>query len=168
MMNKRSLGLSIVLSTLTLNAVAAELIIYPKNDQSKEQQQQDEGACFVWAKNETGFDPLSIQSVPSAVVKTPPPKKQRGGAIKGAIAGAVIGEIIGDEGDDVRDGAKYGAAAGLIRQGRRNKMAAKKQAQAMAEAEKEIAKIEAETAERRDIYNRHYSACLEGRGYSVK
>jgi hypothetical protein len=34
-----------------------DLIIYPKNGQSKDQQAADEFECHTWAKGQTGFDP---------------------------------------------------------------------------------------------------------------
>ena len=34
-----------------------DLIIYPKNGQSKDQQAADQYECYGWAKNQTGFDP---------------------------------------------------------------------------------------------------------------
>ncbi len=34
-----------------------DLIIYPKNGQSKEQQAADQYECHTWAKSQTGFDP---------------------------------------------------------------------------------------------------------------
>ena len=36
---------------------ADDLIIYPKNGQSKDQQAADQFECHDWAKNQTGFDP---------------------------------------------------------------------------------------------------------------
>ena len=38
---------------------AAGLIIYPAQGQSKEQQKGDEGECYIWARDETGIDPLA-------------------------------------------------------------------------------------------------------------
>jgi hypothetical protein len=40
-----------------LNAAQQDLIIYPKNGQSKDQQAADQYECYGWAKNQTGFDP---------------------------------------------------------------------------------------------------------------
>jgi hypothetical protein len=34
-----------------------DLIVYPKNGQSKDQQSADQYECHVWAKGQTGFDP---------------------------------------------------------------------------------------------------------------
>jgi len=38
-------------------APSADLMIYPKNGQSKEQQAADQFECHNWAKGQTGFDP---------------------------------------------------------------------------------------------------------------
>jgi len=38
-------------------ATPNDLIIYPKNGQSKDQQAADQFECHSWAKNQTGFDP---------------------------------------------------------------------------------------------------------------
>jgi hypothetical protein len=35
----------------------ADLMIYPKNGQTKEQQAADQFECHNWAKGQTGFDP---------------------------------------------------------------------------------------------------------------
>jgi len=37
--------------------VQQDLIIYPKNGQSKDQQAADQYECHTWAKGQTGFDP---------------------------------------------------------------------------------------------------------------
>ena len=42
-------------------AGAADMFIYPQKDQTKEQQQEDEFACYRWAKEQTGFDPKAPQ-----------------------------------------------------------------------------------------------------------
>jgi hypothetical protein len=39
------------------DAAQQDLIIYPKNGQSKEQQAADQFECHTWAKGQTGFDP---------------------------------------------------------------------------------------------------------------
>jgi len=128
-------------------AVADELIVFPAKDQSKEQQETDEVACFIWAKEETGFDPAT------AVVEVADPQKKRGGAVRGAALGAVIG--------DDSDATATGAAVGAARQGRQNRRAA-------AAADKERARQEAELAEKRERFNKATMACLEAKGYTVK
>jgi hypothetical protein len=39
------------------DSAQSDLIIYPKNGQSKEQQSADQFECHNWAKGQTGFDP---------------------------------------------------------------------------------------------------------------
>jgi hypothetical protein len=39
------------------DAVQTDLVIYPKNGQSREQQAADQFECHNWAKGQTGFDP---------------------------------------------------------------------------------------------------------------
>jgi hypothetical protein len=38
----------------------ADLIVYPKNGQSKDQQAADQYECHNWAKGQTGFDPTQV------------------------------------------------------------------------------------------------------------
>ncbi|MEL6949120.1 MAG: hypothetical protein AAGM16_03195 [Pseudomonadota bacterium] len=123
------------------------LIIYPAEGQSKEKQLEDEGQCFIWAREETGFDPTE------AVVEVEDPKKKRGGAVRGAAIGAAIG--------DDSDAAAKGAAVGAARQGRKNR-------RAQAAADKEREAQEAAIAEQRALFRKATMACLEARGYTVK
>ena len=43
-------------------ALAEDAFVYPKNDQSMEQQQKDKFECYNWAKGQTGFDPQEQQN----------------------------------------------------------------------------------------------------------
>jgi hypothetical protein len=46
---------------------APDLIIYPKNGQTKDQQAADEYECHNWARSQTGFDPTQVDgTAPSA------------------------------------------------------------------------------------------------------
>jgi opacity protein-like surface antigen len=47
-------------------AAAAGLLIYPKNDQSQEQQSADRYACHSWAQGQTGFDPTEPNNAASS------------------------------------------------------------------------------------------------------
>lgn len=136
-------------------ARAANPIIYPANGQDITQQKSDEGECFVWARDNSGFDPMT-----QSAVQTPQTQQAKGGALKGAAGGAAIGAIVGDS-DDAATGAAVGALVGASRQNRRNKAAAQ-QAQAQATS------AQATQDAGRQSYDRAYSACLEGRGYTVR
>ena len=76
-----------ILAGLWLSAPlrADELMIYPKNAQSAEQQEKDKFECFSWAKNESGFDPMAP---PMAAEAPPQQQAPRGGIVRGAARGA--------------------------------------------------------------------------------
>ena len=56
---------------------SAELFVFPKNGQTKEQQEQDEFSCYKWAKDQTGFDPNKavehVPELPDCCVNVPSP-----------------------------------------------------------------------------------------------
>ena len=134
---------------------AAEPIIYPAEGQDQAQQSKDEGECFVWARDRTGFNPLAPPSTQVAA-----PEQQSGRALRGAAGGAAIGAIAGDS-DDAAKGAAIGAVLGRARQNRQNREAqqATQSASATAQANASASRVE---------YDRAYGACLEGRGYTVR
>ena len=148
-------GLTTIILLSVTSLAWADLIVYPAEGQTTEQQQQDEAECLVWAKNRTGFDPLATPQTAQAQAE-----QKRGGAVRGAAGGAAVGAIVGDS-DDAKKGAAAGAVLGRMRQNRENRRARQETA---AEGEA-IAKAE---AGERAQFDRAYTACLEGRGYSVK
>ena len=97
-----------VLSSLCVigGAIAQELMVYPKDGQSAEQQEKDKFECYGWAKNESGFDPMAP---PTATTAPPQQESSRGGAGRGLMRGAAVGAIV-----DGGEGAKKGAAAGAL------------------------------------------------------
>jgi hypothetical protein len=137
-------------------ALAQRPVIYPAKGQSSAQQSRDEGDCHVWSKKSTGIDP--------AVVAQSPPSQQTApaagggervrGAARGAVGGAAIGAIAGDAGDGAAAGAVLGTMRGG-REARNNQAAANQQAQA-------------QQAQTINTYYRAYSACMEGRGYTIR
>jgi hypothetical protein len=152
-------GILVVAASSSANlALAGDLIVFPANGQSEEQLEQDKFACYGWAKNQTGFDPMAI---PKATTPPPSNEKKSGGALRGAIGGAALGAIIGDRSKAARQGAAAGALVGGVRQSSANTATEK----ANAQWEQEQA---ANYANNRNHYNRAYGACLEGKGYSVK
>ena len=138
-------------------ATADELFIYPTKGQSHEQMEKDKYDCYQWAKGQTGFDPM-VQPKATA----PPPQQQaaKGGMLRGAAAGAAVGGII-----DGSDGAGKGAAVGALLGGMRRRHQVQEQAYKEEQWEQEQA---ANYQKNRGNYNRAYSACLEGKGYTVK
>jgi len=142
---------------LTSASIMAQQFIYPAEGQSPELQQKDEGECYVWAKGQTGFDPAAPPPASQASTSAPA-KRKRGGILRGAVVGAAVGEIVDD---DAGEGAAAGAIIAGSRQAKRNAAAQQKQ---QAKAANSQAKVD----DQRATYSRAFSACLEGRGYTVK
>ncbi len=145
------IGLAALMLT---GAASADLMIYPANGQDSAQQQSDEGECFVWARNETGIDPMAQQA--TAPTST---QQQSGGGGGGAVKGAAIGGIV-DGSDGAKTGAAVGVLAGRSRQNRHNRHA---QQQQQAQAEQ----AQAVNAQNKATFDRAYGVCLQGRGYTV-
>ena len=143
-------------------AFGQELIVYPGKGQSKQQQEKDQFECYTWAKGQTGFDPMAP---PTATA--PPPAKEAPvggvgrGAARGAVGGVAVGAIAGDAGKGAAIGAASGALIGGMR--RRDQVAREEQKQDQW-AQEQTANYQ----QGRSNYNRAYSACLDGRGYTVK
>ena len=137
---------------------AQDLYIYPAQDQSAEQMDKDKHECYKWAKNDTGFDPMVT---PTTSTAPPSGQKKSGGVVKGGLVGAATGAIIGDNRKAARRGAAAGGLIGGVRQSSKNTKVDQSQQQW---EQQEASKY----ANERNNYNRAYSACLEGRGYTVK
>jgi hypothetical protein len=148
-----------------------DVYAYPLHEQPAEQQDRDHYECSVWATQQTGFDP-SAPGVPPhdrmrVVSAGPPPGTNTAiGAVAGAIlgaaiaprwqsaggalAGAVVGGAIGSAGDAANaqaNAANFQAAQAASAQNRRAAAAQEQKA---------------------GDYRRALSACLDGRGYSVR
>jgi len=140
----------------------SDFIIYPKDGQSQEQQEKDKFECYSWAKGQSGFDPMET---PRATEAPPAQQAKRGGAGRGAIGGALLGAGIGAIAGDAGKGAAIGGISGGVFGG------ARRQGQRRQEehAEQQWAQDQAnQYAQKRNSYNRAYSACLEGKGYTVR
>jgi hypothetical protein len=163
-------------ASATAKSLAASwgIFVYPTKNQTKEQQDKDEYECYQWAKQQTGIDLLA--PAPAATAEGQPQAKSdenKGrdrsavrGAARGAAAGAAVGEVADD---DAGGGAKKGAAVGALRARRERMAKAKAEQEAQAEA-KHQAEAQAATADekKKSTFNKAFSACLEGRSYTVK
>jgi|APIni6443716594_1056825.scaffolds.fasta_scaffold01151_4 outer membrane lipoprotein SlyB len=134
------------------------IFVFPAKDQKADQQAKDEQACYSWAVQQSGVDPLNMQATkPDSVAKGPDGSAVKGAA-KGAVAGAAIGAIAGDAGKGAAIGAAAGGMGGVA--GKKKKDAQKQQQAQQTAAATDAAKI--------DSFKKAYSACLDGKGYSVK
>jgi len=134
------------------------LYVFPAKGQTKETQEADESACYKWAIEQTGIDPLNPPKVQAQAVDTSPDGSAIVGGAKGAAAGAAIGAIAGDAGK----GAAIGAVAGGLA-GRRSRIAGDQM-----EQQHNNQAAQAQTAELMNNYKKAFSVCMEGKGYTVK
>jgi hypothetical protein len=151
-----ALAATLATASFVVGQAQAKPIIYPSKGQSAQQQQKDEGECYVWAKNNTGIDPAAVAAAPAPAQQTGP-AVGGGERATGAVKGAVVGGII-DGGSGAGKGAAIGVLAGGVR-ARQNQKAQNAQAQQQAQGQKQGAI---------DTFYRAQGACLEGRGYTIK
>jgi hypothetical protein len=147
-------------SILTL--ATAQPYIYPNQGQSPQQEQFDKGQCYSWAVQQTGFDPANPQ-----VGMAPPPgmPAPQGGMSRGAVGGAAMGAIGGAIGGDAGEGAAIGAGVGALFGGLRRARAIREEEQMQ---QSYAAQQQSALAYGRGNYERAFSACMAGRGYTVR
>lgn len=170
----KKLMLSILLGGFVCGpALGQQLIIYPSQGQSQEQQDKDRYECHVWAVQQSGYDPSNPPAAAPAPAAPPPPTAQakQGGVVRGAARGAAVGAIGGAIFGDAGKGAAAGAATGALigglrRHDQRRQQEAERQAYEQQRAQAQAQQQSAGTAGR-DTYNRAMTACLQGRGYTV-
>jgi hypothetical protein len=142
--------------------LAQDFFVFPSRGQSNEQMQRDKVECQIWARQQTGFDPLQ-----APVASVPPPAASGsvgGGVVRGGAAGAAVGAVGGAIGGNVGTGAAIGAATGALFGGMRRSDQNRREA----EATRQWAQQEnAAQADARDRFNRAFRTCLEGKGYTV-
>lgn len=151
-------GCGVLLSVVVNTTFAQDdLFVYPQKGQTQEQQSKDQFECHEWAVQQSGFDPSAPGSTAQASNEDSTGGEALGRAGRGAALGAVGGGIAGDAGKGAAIGAAAGGGTGLIKKGRQNQEAAEAEAQQAAATEQQ-----------RATYQRALSACLEGRGYTIK
>jgi uncharacterized protein YcfJ len=148
------------------------MVVFPAKGQSPQQQAQDEGECYAWAKGQTGVDPMAPAPATAQPAAQPAQTKPAAdgsrvrGAARGAAAGAIIGEVADD---DAGKGAAIGATAGVLAGGRQSR---KNQQQAAEQAtqQQQQAAQQQQTAQQQqmDLFKKGFGACLEPKGYTVK
>jgi Glycine-zipper domain len=157
------------------------MFVYPKGNQTHDQQLIDESDCYSTVQQQTEIDPRgpgpkapssADQSAAQQQGAAEAPQAQGGrvkGAAKGAAGGAAIGAITGNAGR----GAAVGATVGTIRGGRKQRQAnesAKQQGAQAAVSQQQQAYGQSKAAYNQQIstFKRGFSACMDARGYSVK
>jgi hypothetical protein len=134
------------------------LYVFPAEGQTKEVQDADEMACYNWAKEQSGIDPINPPDVQVEAVDTSPDGTAVRSAARGAAAGAAIGAIAGDAGKGAAIGAAAGGMGGI--RAKRVGDAQQQQQNTQAAASQEKAMM--------DSFKKAFTACMEGKGYTVK
>jgi len=147
---------------------STEVYFYPAKGQSKARQERDRYECYLWAKEQTGFDPSAPNLAPHQRVRVEPIEPTGDEAKAGAISGAVLGAVIAEPGREA-EGAVKGAIAGAI-VGAASEQARVDQARRIeAQRQAQLDAAHASRVERQaSNYRRAMSACLKGRGYEVR
>jgi hypothetical protein len=139
-------------------AKKVDVYVFPAKGQDQAQQDKDESDCYKWAVQQSGYDPINPTTVEAQQVQKGPDGTAIVGAAGGAAAGAAIGAICGDAGK----GAAVGAVTGALR-GRRARVVGQHMEQGAANQE-----AAQQNQAMEDNFKKAYSACLEGKGYTVK
>lgn len=140
---------------------------YPNNNQSQQQQERDRYECYLWAVEQTGFDPGQQGLTPhqriEVVSTTPPGSDVAVGAFTGGVVGSIVaGPHSGPEG--LIFGLLAGGMLGLASEASKQEQADKLQQQYDALEQQRYYQLEKQA----DAYKRAVSACLEGRDYTVQ
>jgi hypothetical protein len=145
--------------TASLNK-ALGVYVFPAKEQTPEQQSSDEQACYSWAVQQSGVDPLNMTPTKAQPVDKSPDGSVVAGAAMGAMGGAIVGGMVHPHqhsGGAAAAGAMMGAMAGAAHKSKKD--AQKEQQAQQAAAATDKAKI--------DSFRKAYTTCLQGKGYSV-
>jgi hypothetical protein len=143
--------------------ILSRVYFYPERGQSEVQQDRDRYECYNWSVRQTGFDPGRRALPPEQRAAMVPARASGASAVAGAVVGAVIGASIAHDGHEA-GGAIVGAVAGGVLGSAAEAADAQRISRETRPQGRGATRYEQEAAE----YRRAMSACLEGRGYSVK
>jgi Glycine zipper len=146
---------------------SAQVYVYPTKGQSPEQLDRDRYECHIWAVRQTNFDPSEPRVAPHQrvqVVAMPPPGTS---TIAGAATGAIVGAAVSSPWN-TGSGAAIGAVAGALIGATADHSRQQQAEQAQQHYDQRDAAANAHLEQQSGDYRRAISACLEGRGYTVK
>ena len=156
------------------DSAAAQPYIYPNQGQTPQQQESDKGQCYMWAVQQTGFDPSNprVAQAPPPPMNPGQPQAPQGGMLRGAMGGAALGAVGGAIGGDAGKGAAIGAGVGALFGGMRRMRYEQEQQQMQQQQQQQqqayMAQQQNFLAQGRANYERAFGACLTGRGYTVR
>jgi hypothetical protein len=161
-------SLLVVLGTSIALFAMSEPMIFPKNGQSREQQQEDRFSCENWAKSETGINPDYLRAKIDSLNEnmTAQAAGKSSGLGRSLVRGAALGAAMGGLDDAIDSGAGSGAAKGAVLLAAKNREDQRK-VQQQAAVEGQYAQKE-QLEQQYDTYLRAFSVCMDAKGYSVK
>ncbi len=144
-----------------------KVYFYPNQGQGPAQQDRDRYECYLWAKEQTGFDPSAPALPPHNRVEVVPTSPPGTGTAVGAVTGALLGAAVASRHHEPA-GALIGAVAGGIlgtaADAANQEQAARMQRYYDQQADRQTAVTERQATD----YQRAFTACLQGRGYTVR
>lgn len=147
--------------------VSTQVIFYPNKGQNAEQQDRDRYECYLWAMEQTGFDPSVPHLAPHHRVEIVPEPAPGHDTAVGTAAGAVLGAVLSPRGKTV-EGAVVGAVAGAVIGSASDAARAQQSRQLQSQYDRQTADQIANLELQASNYRRAMAACLEGRGYTVR
>lgn len=160
-------GYNVRKQTVPVQVPTTTVYFYPTKDQTEEQQDRDRYECYLWAVKQSGFDPGQAQLAPHQRIEVTPAAPPGADTAAGAFSGAIIGSMMAprrDAGFGLVFGAITGAILGSASDQARQDQAARAQQYYDAKDAKNYARLEKQARD----YRRAMTACLEGRGYTVR
>jgi hypothetical protein len=149
---------SIAALVLSASAALAEPVAYPAKGQSPDQQNRDEYECHQSAQQETGVDPVALAEQATA---SPTPTSEKKSGLGSGLGGAGLGAARGAASGDAGAGALHGAGMGRL-------MAVIRSRRQMEKQKEEGSTKDSQLHAQLEKYDAAYTACLTGRGYTVK
>jgi hypothetical protein len=144
-----------------------DLAVYPARGQGPRDLRRDRYECNAWAVRQSGYDPATMQRTATPEPRVEPDPPTGLGAATGAVSGAVLGAIVANphhSGQGAAAGAVLGAAAGAA-----SDAAREAQAERIEDAyARHAAARDARSTAEETRYRRALTACLEGRGYTIR
>lgn len=156
----------VVADSASLRLPPTQVYFYPAAGQTAEQQDRDRYECYLWAAQQTGFDPSQPALAPHLRVEVMPVPSTGQDAVAGMFGGAILGAAVSrphDAGGGALIGAILGTMLGAVSDASRHD-----QAQWVQHRYDRRDALRYNQIERRaSDYRRAMAACLEGRGYTV-
>jgi Glycine zipper 2TM domain len=147
--------------------VNTQVYVYPTSGQSADRQGRDRYECYLWSVKQTGFDPSQARLAPHQRVEVVPMPPQGTDTVAGAATGAILGAVISSP-HNAAAGAVGGAIVGGALGAASDASRAAQAKQVQERYDRRNNGASAQVEEQASNYRRALTACLEGRGYTVK